>query len=329
MSDIEEDLNNDFIMSIKNGDVENFNDIFNKMDFNILNRSELSKPMMIAAKYDQLEIYKTLEDKNKELMGEPLVKSYHLYPQQEDSFYMAVEFQSEKIINHLKNDALIEATFSKNTDKSELFKIALENEADVSFQDSDGRTALMYASMKGHSEFVETLIDKGANVNTLDNYGDTALIHTTYNNNLDIAETLIKHNADVNVKNQDGESALIIALNKGLDTDFTPLNYESSNEYHGVIKALIDNKADINVKNEMGDSALILASKNGYNDIVKTMLVDHQAKVSDEDKKTLNDLGATFTLDLIDKRDLQNQLLNETRQIPEIQTKKKSLTMKL
>ena len=140
------------------------------------------------------------------------------------------------------------------------------------------------------------------------------LIKYSTRGELDEVKTLIKNGADVNAKNEGGWTALMMA---------------SENGHNEVVKILIENKADVNIQDSDGWTALMMASEYINNDVVKTLLIDYQAKVSDEDIKKLKDLDATFTLDLIAKRDFEKHLQQELRQIPETPSKKKSVSFKI
>lgn len=105
-------------------------------------------------------------------------------------------------------------------------------------------------------------------------------------------------NNDINAKDNDGRTALMKASAYG------------QNE---VVEALIENGADVNIIDNYNNTALIYASIFGHNEVVKTILIDYQAKVSEEDKLTLKEHNCTFTLNLINKIDLEKQLQQEIK----------------
>ena len=304
MSNIEEDLNNDFIMSIKNGDIDACNKILKKRIFTL---NGYEKPLMIAAKYDQLEIYKAIE---KEYKGQAIDSDHDVLPTIKNSFYIADEFESKKVIDYLKQDMLI---YSAKNNDTELMKTSLKNGVDVNIKDEYGDVALICASMKGNLDVFRNLIENKADVNATDESSWTALIGASANGHNDVVKTLIENGADVNARSNTYATALMRA---------------SLNGQNEVVKTLIEHGADINAKNENGWTPLVYASRNGQNEVIKTLLIDYQAKVSDEDKKNLKDLGSTFTLELIDKRDFEKSLQREIKPIQE-QTKKKSVSFKL
>lgn len=301
MSDIEEDLNDGLIRSIKYGDIDACNQILNKRIFTF---NGYEKPLMIAAKYDQLEIYKAIQEEYK---NQAENYDHDTLPTIKNSFYMADEFESKQVIDYLKQDMLM---YSAQNNDTELMKFSLKNGADVNLQDKDGDTALIWASIRGNLDVFRTLIENKADVNAKDKSDRTVLIWASSN---DVVKTLIDNGADVNAKDKSGWTALMRA---------------SLNGHNDVVKTLIEHGADINAKNENGWTPLVLAASNGENEVIKTLLIEYQAKVSDEDKTILKKLGSTFTLDLIDKRDFEKSLQKDIKPIQE-QTKKKSLTMKI
>ena len=72
---------------------------------------------------------------------------------------------------------------------------ALKQSANVNAKNSNGTTALMYASANGHADVAELLLKNGANVNAKDNDSRTALILAAFNGHVDVVEFLMKNGA--------------------------------------------------------------------------------------------------------------------------------------
>lgn len=173
------------------------------------------------------------------------------------------------------------------------------------------KAQFMKAARSGNHHLIEKYIKDGFDIST---DGNLALREATFHGHLDVVITLIENGADVNIEYINGDTALMRAVMVG------------RNE---IVKTLIDYGADINAKDNDGWSALIWASYRGHNDIVKTLLIDYEAKVSEIDKGMLKEIGATFTLNLINKIEFEKNLQKDIKLIPETQTKKKSLSMKI
>ncbi len=66
----------------------------------------------------------------------------------------------------------------------------------VNYQDTNGATALHYASRGGHLKIVEMLVEAGADVNLGEEYGYTPLHEAAEYGHVDVARFLIAHGAD-------------------------------------------------------------------------------------------------------------------------------------
>lgn len=104
--------------------------------------------------------------------------------------------------------------------------------ATIDSADSEGCTALRWASEKGHAEIVELLLDAGAEPDKLDKKGYTPLMMAAYGGHMRVACALIRHGAEVdlhtppvstintflprNVRSYSGFSALLFGNNASL-----------------------------------------------------------------------------------------------------------------
>lgn len=80
-----------------------------------------------------------------------------------------------------------------------------------------GRSALMFASSEGHTNVLSVLISHGANVNFQDNNGLTALIKASIRGqNLCTVKLLVANGGDVNIQDNCGSTALYFAVDKKL-----------------------------------------------------------------------------------------------------------------
>jgi len=76
--------------------------------------------------------------------------------------------------------------------------------AGINVRDSEGMTALMWASEGGRTQVVQFLLEHGADVNATDDDNWTALLHAAQVNAVETAEELLKHGADARIMNKLG-----------------------------------------------------------------------------------------------------------------------------
>ncbi len=107
----------------------------------------------------------------------------------------------------------------KHKNYIKIMKILLDSKADVNFQASDGRTALIAAAMNADqgqgSEKVALLLDANAKPDLVKHGGETALMVAAGRGNDKIVEILIDRGADVHMKNGAGETAMSYAKRSG------------------------------------------------------------------------------------------------------------------
>ena len=104
----------------------------------------------------------------------------------------------------------------KKKPNMELINMILEHSiVDVNWQDEDGRTVLMWASMYRKNKTAKMFLERPEiDVNVQDKNGWTALMFATYDLNAPLIEKILKHNdIEVNIKNSDGNTAWDLADN--------------------------------------------------------------------------------------------------------------------
>jgi ankyrin repeat protein len=92
----------------------------------------------------------------------------------------------------------------------------IEAKEDLDAQDSNGKTALMYAIENQNSGIVKLLIRAGADLDKQDDKGNTALHFALWDHELSLVELLVTHGALEGIKNKNGESARSISEHNGL-----------------------------------------------------------------------------------------------------------------
>lgn len=99
----------------------------------------------------------------------------------------------------------------------ELFKLLIENGADVNEKDYHGRTALNQAVKIGDAERASVLIASEADVNIADWSGITPLMTASRNGDEAICRMLLDAGADVDSTSDYGEDAMALAENKKIE----------------------------------------------------------------------------------------------------------------
>ena len=115
--------------------------------------------------------------------------------------------QSKEITQMIIQRKFLEAVKSKNRNDTRKYS----NLVDVNIKDSDGWTALMYATDNDDKKMINLLIELGADVNIQDDDGQTALMNAIFVNATNSAKYLIKHGANINIKDNIGQTPLMIA----------------------------------------------------------------------------------------------------------------------
>ncbi|HEX2975223.1 MAG TPA: ankyrin repeat domain-containing protein [Bacteroidales bacterium] len=151
----------------------------------------------------------------------------------------------------ITGDDFCKAALDGNVD---LVRKALESGVDVDFADSDGRTALMYASFNGHTDVIKTLLARGAKVDMRDPNGRTALILAASGPFPAALNLLLDAGSDPNLFDREER--------------FTALMYAAAEGHLDNVKMLISYKADPLMKDTDGDYALVFARNNGHTEVV-------------------------------------------------------------
>ncbi|XP_069670552.1 uncharacterized protein [Periplaneta americana] len=209
-----------------------------------------------------------------------------------------VEFllEAEETEGFLKKRALVgdDNQLHLDTEKTSVYTTTKER---LEMRDSDHRTPLFWAAVKGRLETVKMLVGKGANVNTDDACKQTPLYYAISGCHAEVVKFLIENGANVKVCDKDGDSVIFTALlsgnldilrlliDKGADVDacnklsksliFTAVERDNVD----IVRLLIGKGANVNACNMYGENPVFSAVEEGNVDIVR-LLIDNGADVN-------------------------------------------------
>jgi uncharacterized protein len=167
----------------------------------------------------------------------------------------------------------------------------LTQRVDVDTPQSDGMTALHWATYHDDREIAELLVRAGAKVTTATRYGVTPLSLACTNGSGAMVDLLLKAGADPNTALPGGETPLMTAartgaldsvkalLSRGAVVDGkddrrgqTALMWAAAEGHAPVVQALIDAGADVRVRLASGFTPLLFAVREGRLDAVRVLL---------------------------------------------------------
>ena len=161
-----------------------------------------------------------------------------------------------------------------------IFKLLLENQANVNLMDGNGYTPLIQiigidsTLHELHLEMIELLLKNGANVNQKDRRGDIPLVsaircvtgHYTIEHPLNIIKLLLEYGADINQQNG----------------YLTPLLTSINAKRTDIIEFLIAKGADVNLKHSNGENPLTDSIRLEQYHVSK-LLIENGADLSEID----------------------------------------------
>ena len=190
-------------------------------------------------------------------------------------------------------DGLTELHRAAGRGDTEAVKKLLDSGADLFSLDSKmGVSVLHKAVYSGRPDVVELLLDRGALINLQSpSNGNTALHDALYfkrGADLSVVRVLLKHNANLSVRNRAGltplESAGLLndvgaqtlinesAAQRQSDSGRALMAVVKANDNARVQDCLKNQKVDLHETDEQGFPPLAWAAREGFTDIVKTLL---------------------------------------------------------
>ena len=162
----------------------------------------------------------------------------------------------ETALGHIIYPGFLNTLDTKNT-----IELLIRNGIDIESTNTNGDTALIWASRNGYLDTVQFLLNSGANINVKNKNNVSALLSAVLScpneTKKQVLETLINNGANINDEDDDKYTALILAS--------TTLSHDS-------VKLLLDKGAEINGRTKMGFTALSEAVGCGRVENVKILI---------------------------------------------------------
>jgi ankyrin repeat protein len=149
------------------------------------------------------------------------------------------------------------ATAARNGDFAAV-KAELAAGADANEAESDGSSALLWATYHSSPDLVAMLLDRGADPNLANGFGVTPLLQASRYGDVSMMRVLLDHGANVEQSVRDGETPLMAAARSG--------NKDS-------VQLLLERGSDPNAAEAVeGQTALMWAAAEGHLEIVDALL---------------------------------------------------------
>ncbi|NWG28406.1 MAG: ankyrin repeat domain-containing protein [Ignavibacteriaceae bacterium] len=146
----------------------------------------------------------------------------------------------------------------------DMVEFLIRNGADLNLKDSEGKTALLWASSNS-LENAKILVTNGAKVNEAANDGMTPFLQATLGVSsgkvpIEICELLRKKGANINAE-----------LKRKSASGWNALHYAAANGDAELVKYLIKHGANVNKATGEGSTPLFLAKLGEYDEVIKIL----------------------------------------------------------
>ncbi|KAF9892059.1 hypothetical protein FE257_002465 [Aspergillus nanangensis] len=165
------------------------------------------------------------------------------------------------------------ASFGLNMLLSRLLDGGLPDDAEgiiIDERDSQGRTPVSWAALKGHESTVEELCVRKCDSNARDWHGETPISLAVRNGYAAVVDVLLTHGSQPDIPDRFGR---------------TPLSRAAERGYTYIARQLLELGADPNQQDQTGQTSLWWAVRKGHENTVR-LLLDYQA-----DPEIANSLG--------------------------------------
>jgi hypothetical protein len=97
-------------------------------------------------------------------------------------------------------------------------RLLLDRGADVERHDVDGRSALLWACMRGHLQMVRLLVERGADMESSSHDGRTGLMWACATDHEPIVQLLLSYGVAIRRMDCEGDTALSLAERRGFES---------------------------------------------------------------------------------------------------------------
>ncbi|MCB1178606.1 MAG: ankyrin repeat domain-containing protein [Leptospiraceae bacterium] len=115
--------------------------------------------------------------------------------------------------NHYSQPAIFTALNTSHYDANKIVMFLLDNNANIDFDNGDGKDLFHHAAEQGSLVLVQALIKKGKDINKKDDQEQTPIVYAFQNYKWDVVQFLVKSGADINSIDNEGKNALWHAIN--------------------------------------------------------------------------------------------------------------------
>ena len=182
-------------------------------------------------------------------------------------------------------------------------RLLLAEKVDTDSKDSDGRTPLSWAALKGQASIIQQLLETGiVETDSKDSNGRTPLLFAAKRGHKDVVRLLLAEKVDTDSKDSDGRTPLSFAAGRGLEAvvmlllkegaeleckdtlySHTPLSWAAKYGHEAVVRLLLEKGANLNSLDKYERTPLGLSAKYGHEAVVK-LLVEKGANLNSPDK---------------------------------------------
>ncbi len=202
--------------------------------------------------------------------------------------FIAIIFLSNFLFSQTQIDLdMVQAAYDGD---ETIFNAKIAAGANIEAVDSEGYTALIYATAYGYQNIMKTLIAKKANVTAFKN-DVNPMFAAVNNDNTSSIQMLINAGADINCVDLTG---------------YTPLMFAAQEGYTTTVSFLIAQGAKVDTEDNDGHTATSIAAQNNHNDVVDILLLSNPKKAGYS--KYVN--SPVNTADYVENKDAAKKLIS-------------------
>ncbi|MCS3531915.1 ankyrin repeat domain-containing protein [Chryseobacterium sp. JUb7] len=200
-------------------------------------------------------------------------------------------------INPPKENVMQQSTIVDLVKKNDIsaVKSAFGNGANINYQDKNGRSLLLIATINKQLEMVKLLVSYKADVNLQDHQSDSAFLYAGASGQTELVKLFLKNGARFDIFNRYNGTALIPACERGhvetvkvlVSTKGFPVNHvnrlgwtalmeavilgNGGKKYQEIVSILKENGADLSIPDKEGKIPLQHAKDLGFKEIVEIL----------------------------------------------------------